>query len=253
MCKPLHPGRAAQNGLTAALLAARDFTSSDQALEARRGFAQVTATERDLEVITRSLGDTWEVVRNTYKPFACGVVIHPAIEACIRLRAEHAIEPEQVEWVHLQVHPLVLELTGKKAPRTGLEGKFSVYHSCAVALLHGAAGEAQYSDSCVRDARIVALRGRVQTEVDRSIDEDQVRAAIGLRDGRVLEHFVEHAIGSIARPMSDADLEAKFRGLVAAHLASRQIDQLLRLLRDVESLPDAGAIARACVPGAALS
>ena len=252
MCKPFHPGRAAHNGLTAALLAAQGFTSSEQALEARRGFTHVTATERDLAAVTRSLGDTWEIVRNTYKPFACGVVMHPAIEACIHLRAAHAIGPEAIEWIHLQVHPLVSELTGRKSPRTGLESKFSVYHGCAVAIVHGAAGEAEFSDASVLDPGIVALRGRVQTEVDRSLGEDQVRIAIGLRDGRVLEHFVEHVTGSIARPLSDADLEAKFRGLVAPHLAAAQTDALLALLRGVEALADAGAIARACQPGARL-
>ncbi len=143
MCKPFHPGNAARNGLLAALLAQSDFTSSDQGIEAKRGFANVLSTRFAPEEITERLGETWELSLNTYKPFACGIVIHPVIDACIQLRAQHDFEIADVEAVEAKVHPLVLELTGKKTPQVGLEGKFSVYHSAAVALIHGAAGEAE--------------------------------------------------------------------------------------------------------------
>jgi 2-methylcitrate dehydratase PrpD len=85
MCKAFHPGRAAQNGLTADLLAAKNFTSSEQGLEAPRGFARVLSENRDFSKLTRGLGETYEVTRNTYKPFPCGIVIHPTIDACIQL------------------------------------------------------------------------------------------------------------------------------------------------------------------------
>ncbi|MGH9336970.1 MAG: MmgE/PrpD family protein, partial [Vicinamibacteria bacterium] len=129
MTKAFHPGRAAQNGLTAALLASKGFTSSEQSLEAPRGFAQVLSEQHDFSKLTTGLGETYEITRNTYKPFPCGIVIHPAIDACIQLRNEHSLKGPEIERVELRVHPLVLELTGKKTPAIGLEGKFSVYHS----------------------------------------------------------------------------------------------------------------------------
>jgi 2-methylcitrate dehydratase PrpD len=132
MCKPFHPGRAAQNGMSAAFLASKNFTSSERAIEAPRGFAHVLATARNFDEITRGLGESWEVALNTYKPFACGIVIHPIIDGCIQLRNEHKLNAADIESVALKVHPLVLELTGKKTPHVGLEGKFSVYHSAAV-------------------------------------------------------------------------------------------------------------------------
>ncbi|MBI3067826.1 MAG: MmgE/PrpD family protein, partial [Betaproteobacteria bacterium] len=131
MCKPYHPGNAARNGLAAALLAQKGFTSSERAIEAPRGFAHVLAAERNLDAITKGLGETFELASNSYKPFACGVVIHPIIDGCIRLRNEHNPAAELIESIALRVHPLVLELTGKQAPQTGLEGKFSVYHAAA--------------------------------------------------------------------------------------------------------------------------
>ncbi len=250
MCKPFHVGRAAQNGMTAAFLASKNFTSSERGIEAPRGFANVLATARNYDAITEELGKTWEVALNTYKPFACGIVIHPAIDGCIRLRNEHKLKAEQIESVALKVHPLVLELTGKRTPQAGLEGKFSVYHSAAVAIIHGEGGERVYSDAAVRDPKVIALRDKVTAAVDKSVHEDAVHVAIKLKDGRTLEKHVEHAIGSLARPMSDADLEAKFRGLADGILSRAGTDALIKLCRSVEKLKDAGEIARAAVPAA---
>jgi 2-methylcitrate dehydratase PrpD len=248
MCKPFHPGNAARNGLLAALLAQRNFTSSEQAIEAKRGFANVLSTRFRPEEIEQRLGETWELSLNTYKPFACGIVIHPVIDACIQLRAKHGFDIGDVEAVEAKVHPLVLELTGKKTPQAGLEGKFSVYHSAAVALIQGAAGEAEYSDACVRDPHVVALRDRVRAEVDRAFREDQARVTIRLTGGKIVETFVEHAIGSVARPMSDADLEAKFRGLAGAVLAKSRTERLIGLCWDIEKLDNVADLARASVP-----
>jgi len=250
MVKPMHPGNAARNGLLAALLASKDFTSSEQGIEGRRGFANVLATARDCDEITRGLGTTWEAALNTYKPFACGIVEHPAIDACIQLRNEHTLKAGDIESVALKVHPLVLELTGKRTPQTGLEGKFSVYHSCAVAIIHGAAGEAQYSDAAVHDPGVVALRDRVTATAEKGVHEDQVHVTIRLKGGKILEKRIEHAVGSLDRPMSDSDLEAKFRGLADGILSKPETDQLIRLCWDVGKLDDAGAVARATVPAA---
>jgi 2-methylcitrate dehydratase PrpD len=251
MCKPFHPGNAARNGLLAALLAQQNFTSSDQGIEAKRGYAHVLSTKFRPDAITKGLGETWEIAFNTYKPFACGIVIHPIIDACIQLRREHGLEAEDIESVEAKVHPLVLELTGKKTPQTGLEGKFSVYHSAAAALIYGAAGEAEYGDDVVRDARVTALRDRVNAVVDKAMHEDQTRVTISLTNGNAVEKFVEHAIGSLTRPMSDADLEAKFRGLAHGILDDAECDRLIALCWGIGKLADAGEVARASVPAAA--
>lgn len=248
MCKPFHPGNAARNGLLAALLAQRGFTSSNHGIEAQRGFATVMSTAFKPGEITDRLGETWEISVNTYKPFACGIVEHPAIDGCIQLRNAHGLKARDIESIALQCHPLVLELTGKKTPQVGLEGKFSVYHSCAVALIHGAAGEAQYSDAAVRDPAVIALRDKVTATVAPGLHEDQVRITMRLRNGTVLEKFIEHAVGSKDRPMSDADLEAKFRGLAEGILSKTETDALIRTCWDISGLQDAAAVARAAVP-----
>jgi 2-methylcitrate dehydratase PrpD len=248
MSKPLHPGLAARNGMVAALLAQQNFTSTTQGIEGRRGFANVLATARDYSKISVGLGETWELSCNSYKPFACGIVVHPVIDGCVQLRAEEHLAADAIEAVELRVHPLVLELTGKKMPRVGLEGKFSVFHSAAVALIDGAAGEAQYSDARVTDPRVVALRDRVVAVVDPALAEDAAHVRIRLKDGRMVERFVAHAIGSLARPMTDGDLEDKFRALCAPILAPDAIEGLLVACWHFEQSPDAGALARLTVP-----
>lgn len=248
MCKSLHPGRAAQNGLTAALLASRDFTSTEQAIEAPRGFAHVLSTRFDPAVITDGWGERWELTNNMYKPYACGLVVHAAIDGCIELKREHAIRPDDIAHVALKVSPLVLELTGKKTPQSGLEGKFSVYHAVAAALVHGAAGEAQFSAACVNDRQIAALRGRVTAAAEAAIGRTEAYVTIALNDGRTFSKHVAHALGTLARPMSDADLEAKFRGLTAGVLTPAQAEEVIALCWRITRLEDAGVICRAAVP-----
>jgi len=245
MTKSFHPGRAAQNGLTAALLASKNFTSSEQGLEAKYGWANVVSTEHHYGDIVNDLGKQYEITKNTYKPFACGVVMHPAIDGCIQLRNETSLKPADVDRIELKVHPLVMQLTSKSAPQTGLEGKFSIYHAASVAFVEGAGGIDQFSDRAVRDRTIVSLRDRVSTSVDSSLHEDQVRISLTAKDGRRFEKFVEHAVGSLDHPMSDQDLEAKFAGLANGVLPPDRQRKLIDLCWDIANLPDAGAIARA--------
>ena len=249
MCKSFHPGAAARNGLCAALLAARNFDSSERGVEAPRGWAHVLSTRFDPAIITAGLGEHFELSRNMYKPYPCGLVVHAVIDGCIELRRRHGINPADIERVELRVNPIVLELTGKKTPHTGLEGKFSVYHAAAIGLLYGRAHESDYADAVIRNPDVIAIRDRVNARADPAVKSYlEAYVSITLHDGRVMEHYVAHALGTLARPMSDKDLEAKFRALVAPVLPDERIGELIGLAWDAEKLDDVGVIAR----GAAL-
>jgi 2-methylcitrate dehydratase PrpD len=248
MNKSFNPGRAASNGLFAAVLASKNFTSSDQMIEAKRGWANTISTKQDYNEITEGLGERYEALLNTYKPFACGIVMHPAIDAAIQLRNQYQLKPDQIDTINLRVNPLVLELTGKKTPTAGLEGKFSIYHAVAVAMVEGAAGEKQFSDRAVQDPAIVALRTRVVPVIDPAVKPEQVEMSITLKDGRQLEKSIQHAIGSSEAPMTDHDLETKFTDLAEGILTSEQIRKLISLCWSVEKLSNAGDLAKAAVP-----
>lgn len=240
MTKPLHPGAAARVGLMAALLARHGYTASARALEAPRGLVQVVSTRHAWHEATDALGERFEIGVNTYKPFACGIVIHPSIDACVQLR-ERGVRAEEVERIELRVHSLVLELTGKQEPADGLSAKFSVYHGCAVGLLFGRAGQSEFSDAVARRDDVVALRRKITASVDDAIDEASVDVVAVLRDGRREHVFVEHAIGSLQRPMSDAALEDKFHALADGVLGAAQAT---RLLAACWSLGDATDLSR---------
>lgn len=247
MTKSFHPGRAAQNGLFSALLAEAGFDSSERALEAPRGFANVMSDKQDYAEILDGLGARWEAGLNSYKPYACGIVIHPTIDGCQRIRDEIGERVREIEAVRLTTHPLVLELTGKKAPRTGLEGKFSVYHAAACALLRGDGAPTAFTDEIVRDPEIVALRDRVSATADRSVHEASVHIEIAFRDGSTMRRHVERAIGSRERPLTDAQLETKFVDQAKLVIDEAQARDLLARAWKLETA-DPAEIARAAAP-----
>ncbi|KAK2682227.1 MmgE/PrpD superfamily, domain 2 [Fusarium oxysporum f. sp. vasinfectum] len=198
-CKSFHVGRSAQNGLLAAVMAEGGYTSSQGALEAKRGWATVVGTNKpdvlqnlDLRLGTENedglAGQStgrWEILRNNFKPF----LTQPSAD---------------------RVHPLVLELNGKKTPKDGLEAKFSVYHSGACGLLLGRATPSEYEDHVVLDPSVITIRDRITAKIDRSIAADSAKVSVALENGEVFTKYVEHAVGSRANPLSDAKLQEKF-------------------------------------------
>ena len=247
MTKPFHPGAAARAGLMSALLAKSGFTASLKALEAPRGMMQTVSTKNDWNEITHELGERFEISLNSYKPFACGIVVHPSIDACAQLR-RLGVMPDQIERLELKVHSLVLELTGKKEPRDGLEAKFSVYHGCAAGLTFGCAAENEFSDAVVSRADMVALRRKVVATVDDAIDEASADVTAVMRDGRRVHVFVEHAIGSLQNPMLDAQLEAKFQGMSDALLGADQTRRLINACWGVGLTADLTALVALAAP-----
>jgi 2-methylcitrate dehydratase PrpD len=247
MTKPFHPGGAARAGLTSALLARHGFTASPRALEAPRGYIQVVSPRKDWNEITGELGERFEISFNTYKPFACGIVIHPTIDAATQLR-EKGVKAEEVERVELKVHSLVLELTGKKEPQDGLQAKFSVYHGFAAGLVFGRAGETEYEDAIVNREDMVALRRKVVATVDDSIDEAAADVTAVMKDGRKVHVFVEHAIGSLERPLSDRQLEDKFHYLADPVIGKAKADALIAACWNIGGAKDVRAVVEGARP-----
>jgi 2-methylcitrate dehydratase PrpD len=244
MTKPFHPGGAAKAGLTSALLAKHGFTASSKAIEAPRGMIQTVSTKYDWNDITDQLGERFEISFNTYKPFACGIVIHPSIDACSQLKAM-GVTADNLDRLELRAHSLVLELTGKKTPKDGLEGKFSVYHGCACGIVYGEAGEHQYDDQLVQSPEMVALRAKVHATVDNSIDEASADVTAYLKDGQVLHVFVEHAIGSLKNPMTDANLNQKFTSLAEPIIGLEKTEALIKECWNLKSLKNLDPIIHA--------
>lgn len=246
MAKSFHPGRSAQSGYVAALLAQEGFTSGPTPLEGPRGFAEVTAGDYDLAIVTDGLGHDHLLSLNTYKPFACGIVVHPTIDACLQIHAEREIDPSQIEKVELRVAPLVLDLCNQRDISTGLQGKFSIYHAAAHALARKRSTLAEFTDEAVNDPQITALRDKVTALSDDSVSEDGVEVAVTLSSGDVVRKSLDMSIGNIKKPLSDAQLEAKFRDQ-ATVLASDRVDALIGRLWSIDEIGNVGEVVEAAV------
>ncbi len=251
MGKAFHPGRSAQNGYTAALLAQAGFTAGEHGLEGPRGFAAVQAASSDLSKITTGLGAEYELRDNTYKPFPCGIVIHPTIDGCIQIHKQERPAPTSIVAVRLRVAPLVLDLCNKKEITRGLEGKFSVYHGAAVGLVRGRGGLREFTDEAVNSAVVKRVRDVTTATADSGLTEDQAAIEVELTDGRTLTQFVEASPGNLKRPLSDEQLGAKCREQAAMVLPEPEADALVDLCWRIGTLADVRELIRAAVPAAA--
>lgn len=220
MGKALHPGKAAMDGLLSAALCARGFTSSDTAIEGHRGFLHLFAPDPEPDRALDGLGEVWTVLDDGFKAYACGSLTHPSIDAVIELRSRHGIDPERIARIDLDVHDYVLTTTGLAEPRTGLEGKFSIVHCAAVAVVDGAARLAQFTDERVTDPAVVAVRGRVHARHDPAQGKDSATATITLTDGTRLSATTAHNRGTPGNPMPDDEIEAKFLDLAGPVIGS---------------------------------
>ena len=247
MVKSFHPGKSASNGLLAASLARNGFTGAADALEGPRGYFATLSSEVDLTRLTEGLGERWELLDNTFKPYPCGIVSHPAIEAAEAIRSRFdGVRPSAVR-VHC--HPLVVELTGNPDPRTGLAARFSTIHGVAAGLTDGIVGIDQYADDRVTAADMTAVRAITTLVADDGIARDAATVEVELADGRVIDQHVEHARGSLARPMSDDELDSKVAALIERSLPGRA-SSVIATTRALPQAANCDSLLNAIVPEA---
>jgi 2-methylcitrate dehydratase PrpD len=239
MTAHFRPGHAARSGVWAALLAAKGFTGNDFALEADKGFFDVYATNARLDRAVERLGDDHELLNNAYKPYPCGIVIHPALDACLDIHGQcgAGVVPARVT---LRVHPLALSLCGIREPATTLESLNSLHHWAAAALVRGRAGVPEMLPDCITDPGVAQLRSRLEVIADPGFGNEQAEVEVVLADGRTLQAGVLHARGGKTHPMTDDDLDAKFRSQAGLVLPAAGVEQLRALCRGAESLRDVG-------------
>jgi 2-methylcitrate dehydratase PrpD len=210
MAKAYHAGKAAANGVRAARFAQAGFTAPADPLA--NGFADALAHAHRIGGLEVVFGDHFELAKNTYKPYPCGIVAHPAIDAAVALAPR--IDVAEVESVEVACNPLVPELMGNRTPIDGLQARFSAVHGVTAGLAGGIVGLAQYLDTFVNAPAIVALRARVTLRPDPAMPRAAARVTVHRRDGSVVEETVEHARGSLERPLTDAELEQKANALI---------------------------------------
>jgi 2-methylcitrate dehydratase PrpD len=242
MAKSVSVGNAARNGLLSALLARQGFTASARTLEEPRGFAHVMGEDPQPQALTAALGEDWEATRNMLKPYPSGVVLHPVVDACLALRSRYGVEAHRIASVLVRGNPLLRQRTDRPCPDSSREAAVSIQHSVAVCFLRGAAGVAQYADDCVHDPALRALGSKVHVEDDASIAVEAAEVRVELDDARRQVLRIDHASGSLARPMTDAQLEAKVRSLAEWRQWKGSVDGLIDTFWRLDQAPTTAGI-----------
>ena len=244
MSKPLHAGKAAQNGLLAARLAARGFTSDTDILGSGQGFAATQSTSVDVAAGLEDRPQPW-VVDALFKYHAACYLTHNTIEATNALRGEADLAPDDIETVAIQVQPVHMGVCNIEAPRTGLECKFSLRMTCALAL----SGEDTFDEALFSDAN--AARGDL-IELCRRISVGPTSPCAGsvvtlkLKDGRALSRTVDVAVPERDLAAQQERLEHKFRHLARSGLDPDAVDEIVETCRNLDREPDLGRLLRAC-------
>ncbi len=248
MAKSFQPGRAAQNGYTAALLAQADFTAGEKALEGPRGFAEVTTGVFDASKITSGLGTDFSLRVNAYKPYACGLVVHPTIDGCSRLHTQYQPDPATITAVRLRVTPLVLDLCNQRELKRALQSKYSIYHAAAIGLVRGKGGLQEFTQAAVDDPALTRIRALTTAIPDSSITADQVHIEVDLASGKTLTLFVEQSLGNLLNPLSDVQIEDKFRDQAVLALPPAVVEQLIQICWSIDTMVDVGTLCRVTAP-----
>lgn len=239
-------GHAARCGLVSAMLAQRGFTASLTGIEGEKGFARLFSREPDLGAALYGLGKRFEFNTLAFKPYPCGVAAFAAIEAALDCKSRHDFEPSDIAACSADVHPVAMALMWRQMPADALQAQVSVYHWIAVALATGRAGRAEGQDDAVQDPTIAALRQRIVVTADPELTPDAARLHVTLIDGTEITSRIDHAVGSADRPLTDENIESKFRALTEAVLGSARAERVLAMCHGAETLEQVAEICEAC-------
>jgi len=250
MTKPLHVGRAAENGVTAALLAARGFTADPDALDGAWGFYAVHGGGVSAEKISQDFGKIWTIVEPgvSVKPYPCGVLTHPTIDLMLKLVTEHEIKPDGIEAVTVYAGTNILKPIRYPIAANHLEAKFSLPAALAMIALARKAGKREFSDEFVGSPAMEAMQRRISTEFDpeiekRGFDKMRSRIRIDLKDGGKIEGWADERYrGGPENPLSDADLEVKVRSCCEGVLDEKSQTTLIDAAWSIGKIKDAARL-----------
>jgi 2-methylcitrate dehydratase PrpD len=246
MGKPFHAGKASMDGMLSALLASRGFSAPEDVLEGKSNFLEIFSGGYDPNRITQGLGREYQVLRDSFKPYAACLLIHPAIDGLIWMREQGAFELDSVEQIDLEVSPLCMTVTDNPDPKNGLEGKFSIYFCAALSLAEGKVQESQFTREKTKDHRIRDFMRKTKALGVDSLEETEAHVVIKLKNGAQLDRRVLTPKGDPENPMSFDEISYKFRSLAQDLLSDRQMDQIIHVVHNLEKIEDTSTLLKLC-------
>ncbi|MFI5312073.1 MAG: MmgE/PrpD family protein [Gemmatimonadales bacterium] len=258
MTKPLHVGRACENGVVAADLASRGFTGGDDGLDGQWGFFQVFGGGADLDRLIPVLGKPYTIVSPgvAIKPYPCGSLSHPSIDAMLKLVVDHDLKPGQIRAVRLRAGSNILDPLRYKVAKTELEAKFSLPFLMSTIAIRRKAGIREFTDEFVASEPVQRMMERVTGVFDEKIEAqgfDKMRSVVevDLMDGRTLVQPADEKYhGGPDRPFTRQELHDKFADCAQLVLPPARVQRALVQIESIDEMKDIRELVRTLTPAA---
>jgi len=247
MSKQLHPGKAAMNGLLAALLAQKGFTGARNILEGEKGFFRATSKDFDEEKCLRGLGEDFVFERNSLKYYASCGHTHSAIEAVLEATGAKPVKAEEIGRVDVSLYQAALDLLGDVEPITPYLAKFHLPFCVATALRYGHVNPGDFTETRLEDPEILHLMERIKIRIDPELSKLYpakwaARLEITTRDGKILTGSSDYPKGDPENPLQERDVIEKFRGLTEGLLSNPAAEAIVERVMGLEELSDVNGL-----------
>jgi 2-methylcitrate dehydratase PrpD len=244
--KSVSVGNAARNGLLSALLAEKGFSGPAEPIAGAQGWLAAMGEPPNWAALTDGLGKSWEVNDNSIKPYPAGFVIHPLLDCALDWRAQNP--NAQVERVAVRGNPLLLQRTDRPEVATGRESQVSLQHATAAALVLGKAGLEQFTDACVNDPAVKAMRRKIEVASDAAISTIAIEVDFWTADGKKHSVSTQAARGSSANPLKDSEIERKLLDEAKSWRSGHDVRPLIDAVWSLDKSSDVSALAAMTVP-----
>ena len=255
MGKRLCPGHAASTGIVSALLAQRGFTGSRRIIEQRKGFCESFADEYDISRVTAGMGEVWEITRTSLKPYSCCRYNHAAIDGLLDIMQAEGVGEGDISSITVRTYDIaVTNRPHRVNPHTLFDAKMSIPFSLAVAARMRAVAEHDFSEDLLGDAALCDLASRVRVEADEAMTaafprEWPAEIQVALRDGRDFLRHVPYPKGEPEAPMSQAEVETKFRDLAHVAITPAAAERVIALVRELDGAASIAPLMAAITDG----
>jgi 2-methylcitrate dehydratase PrpD len=241
MTKRFGAGRAAHSGVMAADLAKLGFTGSRTVLEGEWGYLKAFSDNADPSRLTEKLGDCYNILETTFKPYPCCKALHAAIDGMLELNGRYHFDPDQVTEVVVGGYEKLVRMHDIYEPATSMAAQFSIPYVVSVALLKGSPGVEAFEEKSIRDKEVLGFARRVKLTIDPEVTpyfpaHEPSKVTVRLKNGTGCSTTVICSKGTPDNPMSDRELEAKFRGFASQVIPERSAGQAVELIRNLDAL-----------------
>lgn len=238
--KPFHAGKACQNGLMSALLAQRGFVGPDAILEGKRGYCAATSADFDLKEITKGLGDSFAISKNSFKKYPCGV--YDTVDIAVKLFSEVDINVQEIEKIVLGTNTMWARTQSNPNPENITAAKISTQYCVATAILRGDLTVDDFSPERLNDPQVRKLMDKIELEVDPEVDvlnnseHYAIRITVLMKDGQRYSDFLKDHKGFYQNPLTAEEIEEKFRKLARKVVEGKRVSRILEHVKNLEKL-----------------